>query len=151
METRTRPSRPMLPETLAPAAEILPSVTVKVELALGSQLPVFVTMVTFQVPSNGCWAKAEVVAEVVAEARRPITKKALPMRLRRMNQIPELCVMERLKWTKCVQSLPRRSIPDCSKGSKHLAVSLVPFWSMVGACGVASGRGAGKRRRWLTL
>jgi len=41
----------MLPETLAPAAEILPSLTVSVELALGSQLPLFVTMVTFQIPS----------------------------------------------------------------------------------------------------
>src|SRR5215469_1048631 len=86
IETRTRPPLPMLPETFAPAAEILPSVTVSVELAEGSQLPVFVTMVTFQTPSNGCWARAE----VVAEARRPITKKAVPMRLRRMNQVPEL-------------------------------------------------------------
>jgi hypothetical protein len=41
----------MLPETLAPAPEILPSATVKVELAVGSQLPLFVTMVTFQSPS----------------------------------------------------------------------------------------------------
>jgi hypothetical protein len=41
----------MLPETLAPGEEILPSVTVSVELAVGSQLPVFVTMVTFQTPS----------------------------------------------------------------------------------------------------
>jgi len=79
----------MLPETLAPAAEILPSDTVSVELAEGSQLPAFVTMVTFQVPSNGCWAKAEVVAEVVAVVIRPITKKAVPMRLRRMNQVPD--------------------------------------------------------------
>jgi hypothetical protein len=73
----------MLPETFAPAAEILPSVTVNVELAEGSQLPVFVTMVTFQVPSNGCWARAEVLAVVA----RPITKQAARMRLRRMNQI----------------------------------------------------------------
>lgn len=41
----------MLPETFAPEAEILPSVTVSVELALGSQLPLLVTMVTFQTPS----------------------------------------------------------------------------------------------------
>jgi hypothetical protein len=41
----------MLPETLAPAPEILPSATVKVELALGSQLPVLVIMVTLQSPS----------------------------------------------------------------------------------------------------
>src|SRR5262252_9132713 len=62
IETRTRPSRPMLPETLAPDAEILPSLTVSVELALGSQLPLFVTIVTLQVPSKGCWARAGVVA-----------------------------------------------------------------------------------------
>ena len=41
----------MLPDTLAPPPEILPSVTVSVELAVGSQLPLFVTMVTLQVPS----------------------------------------------------------------------------------------------------
>jgi hypothetical protein len=41
----------MLPETLAPDAEILPSVTVSVELAVGSQPPLLVTMVTFQMPS----------------------------------------------------------------------------------------------------
>jgi hypothetical protein len=41
----------MLPETLAPAAETLPSLTINVELAVGSQVPVFVTMVTFQMPS----------------------------------------------------------------------------------------------------
>ena len=34
IETRTRPSRPMLPETSAPDAEILPSATVSVELRL---------------------------------------------------------------------------------------------------------------------
>ena len=113
----------MLPETFAPAAEILPSVTVKVELAEGSQLPAFVTMVTFQVPSNGCWARVE----VVAEATRPITKKAVPMRLRRINQIPELCVMGRLKWNKCVQNLPRRNITDCSNDPKHLSVNLGPL------------------------
>ena len=121
----------MLPETFAPAAEILPSVTVSVELALGSQLPVFVTMVTFQTPSKGCWARAEVVAEVAS----PIIKQAMPMRLRRMNQIPELCEMGPLKWTKCVQNLPRRDIPDCSKSSKHLAVNLFPLergWWLAG-------------------
>ncbi len=41
----------MLPVTFAPAPEILPSLTNSVELAVGSQLPLFVTMVTFQVPS----------------------------------------------------------------------------------------------------
>jgi hypothetical protein len=74
----------MLPETLAPDAEILPSVTVSVELAVGSQPPLLVTMVTFQMPSNGCWAKAG----TAADAARAKTQKAVPMRLRRMNQIP---------------------------------------------------------------
>jgi hypothetical protein len=41
----------MLPETLAPAPEILPSATLKVELAVGSQLPLLVMMVTFHSPS----------------------------------------------------------------------------------------------------
>src|SRR5215467_9984761 len=87
METFTRPSRPMLPDTFAPAAEILPSVTVSVELAVGSQLPLFVTMVTLQVPSKGCWAKAGAERE---PARRRI-ENAVPMRLRRMNPIPDVC------------------------------------------------------------
>src|SRR5436190_17415535 len=51
MDTRTKPSCPMLPETFAPLAEILPSATVSIELALGSQLPLLVTIVTFQRPS----------------------------------------------------------------------------------------------------
>jgi hypothetical protein len=41
----------MLPETLAPAPEILPSATVNVELAVGSQVPLLVMMVTFHSPS----------------------------------------------------------------------------------------------------
>jgi hypothetical protein len=77
----------MLPETLAPAAEILPSATVSVELAVGSQLPLFVTMVTFHVPSKGCWAKAG--AE--SEPARTRTENTVPMRLRRMSQIPDVC------------------------------------------------------------
>jgi hypothetical protein len=52
----------MLPETLAPVDEILPSVTVTVELAVGSHVPLFVTMVTFQVPSYGDSARAGAVA-----------------------------------------------------------------------------------------
>jgi hypothetical protein len=43
----------MLPETFAPVDEILPSVTVTVELVEASQLPLFVIIVTFQVPSYG--------------------------------------------------------------------------------------------------
>jgi hypothetical protein len=74
----------MLPETLAPADETLPSVTVTVELAVGSHVPLFVTMVTFQVPSYGCSATAG------AEALPARTKatKIVAMRSRRMNQIP---------------------------------------------------------------
>jgi hypothetical protein len=71
----------MLPETLAPAAEILPSVTVSVELAVCSQLPLFVTMVTFQTPSNGCWARTG----AGAEAAKTAAKNAMPMRVWRMN------------------------------------------------------------------
>jgi hypothetical protein len=41
----------MLPVTSAPGAEILPSVTVSVELVDGSQLPLLVTTVTLQSPS----------------------------------------------------------------------------------------------------
>jgi hypothetical protein len=41
----------MLPETLAPGAETLPSETVSVERVVGSQLPALVTIVTFQSPS----------------------------------------------------------------------------------------------------
>jgi hypothetical protein len=41
----------MLPETFAPAAETFPSVTVSVELVVGSQAPALVTIVTFQSPS----------------------------------------------------------------------------------------------------
>jgi len=66
----------MLPETLAPAAEILPSATVSVEFAVGSQLPVFVIMVTVQTPSYGDWAKAGADAEAV----RRETNKTVAMR-----------------------------------------------------------------------
>jgi len=73
----------MLPETSAPAAEILPSVTVSVELAVGSQLPFFVTMVTLQTPSKGCWAKAE----TLADAAKAEAIKSEPMRFRRMIKV----------------------------------------------------------------
>jgi hypothetical protein len=110
----------MLPETFAPFAEILPSLTVSVELAVGSQLPLFVTIMTFQVPSYGCWARAG-----VAVAAKVKTKK-VAMRVRRMLQIPVMCVMGRFICGKCVQNLPHRNIIHCSLGSKHLGVSLVP-------------------------
>ena len=51
IETFTRPPLPMVPETLAPGAVILPSATVSMELAVGSQEPDLVTMVTCQLPS----------------------------------------------------------------------------------------------------
>jgi hypothetical protein len=41
----------MVPETLAPGAVILPSATVSMELAVGSQEPLLVTIVTCQLPS----------------------------------------------------------------------------------------------------
>jgi hypothetical protein len=71
----------MLPETLAPVDEILPLVTVTVELAVGSQVPLLVTMVTFQVPSYGDSARAGAVA---LPARMKATK-IVAMRSRRMN------------------------------------------------------------------
>jgi hypothetical protein len=82
----------MLPDTSAPAPEILPSVTVTVELALGSQLPLFVTMVTFQTPSKGCCAKAETLADAAnAEAI-----KSKPTRFIRMIKISSIWVMAAL-------------------------------------------------------
>ena len=51
IETRTSPSRPTLPETSAPPAETLPSVTVSVERVEGSQEPALVTIVTVHSPS----------------------------------------------------------------------------------------------------
>jgi hypothetical protein len=72
----------MLPDTLAPAPEILPSVTVTVELAVGSQLPLCVMIVTLQTPSNGCWAKEGADAAPV----RARAKNTVPMRSKRMNQ-----------------------------------------------------------------
>jgi hypothetical protein len=68
----------------------LPADTVSVELVVGSQLPLLVTTVTLQSPSYAFSA-----AEAGAAARAPAAVKAeaisaLPMRLRRMNQIPEL-------------------------------------------------------------
>jgi hypothetical protein len=80
----------MLPDTSAPAAETLPSVTVSVERVDGSQAPALVTIVTFQSPSYGVWAiagaAARPVAAAIAEARNIVG-----MRLWRMNQIPDLC------------------------------------------------------------
>jgi hypothetical protein len=77
----------MLPETLAPAPEILPSATVKVELAVGSQLPLLVIMVTFQSPSYGVWARAGAAAELARAATTNVTAT----QLRRMNQNPDVC------------------------------------------------------------
>src|ERR1700730_622243 len=112
----------MLPETLAPAPEILPSLTVKVELAVGSQLPLLVTMVTLQSPSYGVWARAG----TVAAAARLEANKTVAMRLMRINQIPDICVIKRLIETQCVQNLVRRSSTNCSCDSKHIEVISVP-------------------------
>jgi hypothetical protein len=77
----------MLPDTSAPAAETLPSVTVSVERVDGSQAPALVTIVTFQSPSYGVWA----VAGAAARPARAERKNKLRMRSLRMNQIPDLC------------------------------------------------------------
>jgi hypothetical protein len=85
IETFTRPSRPMLPDTSEPGAEILPSVIVSVERVSGSQLPLFVTTVTFHSPSYGVCAIAGAAKEMAE------TNNAVPMRLTRMIQVPDLC------------------------------------------------------------
>jgi hypothetical protein len=51
IDTRTSPSRPIVPATSEPGAEILPSATVSVERTVGSHDPALVTIVTFQIPS----------------------------------------------------------------------------------------------------
>jgi hypothetical protein len=76
----------MLPEMAAPGAEMRPSLIVRVEELDGSQLPLLVTTVTFHWPSNGCPAKAGVAA-VTAKRLAQISGR---MRLRRMNQVPQL-------------------------------------------------------------
>src|SRR5260370_41484451 len=47
IETLTSPSRPMLPQTSAPAAETWPSATVSAARGEGSPQPALVTIVTF--------------------------------------------------------------------------------------------------------
>jgi hypothetical protein len=84
IETRTRPSRPTLPDTSAPGAEIFPSATVSVELVVGSQLPVLVMTVTFHSPSKGDWAFAGAEAMRLQETSKA-PKKAKRMRWSRMN------------------------------------------------------------------
>src|SRR6202022_272995 len=86
IETRTSPSRPMLPETPAPAAETLPSVTVTVERVDGSHEPALVTIVIFQSPSYGDWAIAGTAARATVRAEA----KKMQMRSWRMNQIPDV-------------------------------------------------------------
>jgi len=82
----------MLPDTLAPAPEILPSVTVTVEVALGSQPPLCVMMVTFQMPSYGCWANEGADAAPV----RMSAKNTVPMRSKRMNQFLDVVMPQGL-------------------------------------------------------
>jgi hypothetical protein len=92
----------MLPEMAAPGAEMRPSLIVRVEELDGSQLPLLVTTVTFHWPSNGCPAKAGVAA-VTAKRVAQISGR---MRLRRMNQVPQLG-MARLIGEQCGQTLVR--------------------------------------------
>jgi hypothetical protein len=80
----------MLPVTPAPAAETLPSVTVRVERVEGSHVPALVTIVTFQSPSYGVWAVAGATASA-AVAVMVERSKIVRMRLTRMNQVPDLC------------------------------------------------------------
>jgi hypothetical protein len=87
----------MLPVTSAPAAETLPSVMVSVERVCGSQVPLLVTTVTLQSPSYGVWAMAGVPASIAAVE----AQNAKPMRLRRMNQIPDVCDDAAYRGTLC--------------------------------------------------
>src|SRR5229473_3859355 len=92
IETRTIPSRPMLPVTSAPGAETLPSATVSVERVEGSHAPALVTMVTLQSPSYGVWAVAGAAARTAAAVRAE-RRNVVRMRLSRMNQSP-ICVLK---------------------------------------------------------
>ena len=75
----------MVPETLAPGAEILPSATVSMELAVGSQVPLLVTIVTCQLPSYGVWATAGAASVAIkAEAAQNAA-----MRSKRLNSVLE--------------------------------------------------------------
>ncbi len=80
----------MLPVTSAPAAETLPSVTVNVERVDGSQEPALVTMVTCQSPSYGVWAAAGAAVRAAAAEVKTKAENKVPMRLQRMNQIPDV-------------------------------------------------------------
>jgi hypothetical protein len=102
----------MLPETLAPAAEILPSVTVRVELAVGSQLPLFV------VPDS--------IERLLGEGGRASGRRegegeknsANADRTHEPN--PQLICDDRLICIKYVQNLPRCHILNYSNNSKYL-------------------------------
>ena len=48
------------------------------------------------------------------------------MRLGRMDQIPEMCVMTNLIWSQCVQTWVRRNTVECSRNLKHIKVNPVP-------------------------
>jgi hypothetical protein len=48
------------------------------------------------------------------------------MRLARMDQILEMCVMTRLIWSQCVQTWVRRNTVESSRNLKHIKVNLVP-------------------------
>jgi hypothetical protein len=48
------------------------------------------------------------------------------MRLERMDQFPEMCVMARLIWSQCVQTWVRRSTVESSRDFKHIKVNPVP-------------------------
>jgi len=50
------------------------------------------------------------------------------MRLERMDQVPEICVMRCLIRAQCVQTLVRRNKEESSYKLKHIKVNLVPAW-----------------------
>jgi hypothetical protein len=117
----------MLPDTSAPAAETLPSVTVSVDRVDGSQAPALVTIVTFQSPSYGVWAVAGAAGRPAAAARAE-RNNMLRMRSWRMNQIPDLCDDAWLIQRQCVQNLLRRDNTKSSQQIKYLIGTLVPDW-----------------------
>jgi hypothetical protein len=48
------------------------------------------------------------------------------MRLERMDQFLEMCVMARLIWSQCVQTWMRRNTVESSRNLKHIKVNPVP-------------------------
>jgi hypothetical protein len=96
----------MVPETSAPGAEILPSATVRVELADGSHF------------GNNCHVPKPVIGRLRHRGNRGngcgyengTQKNSTNAIMAHENPIP-ICVMMRHIQRKCVQNLLRRGIP----------------------------------------